>query len=105
YDEGMGWDLWNAVATVGALTIAVSILVFMLNVARTLRSGVRTPEDPWDARTLEWATTSPPPAHNFTRLPPIRSDRPVFDERMARAGAGDGHPPPPPGKETEVGAE
>ncbi|HET9442616.1 MAG TPA: hypothetical protein VFO65_04790, partial [Acidimicrobiales bacterium] len=60
-------------------------------------------DDPWGGHTLEWATTSPPPEHNFTRLPPIRSDRPVFDERMARAG----HPgaPPPPGPETGVPAE
>jgi cytochrome c oxidase subunit 1 len=100
YAEGMGWDLWNAVATAGALTIASSILVFILNVRRTLRSPVRAPEDPWDARTLEWATTSPPPEYNFARIPVARSvdsfwhDKYTEDDdgllvRVPAGGAGD----------------
>jgi cytochrome c oxidase subunit 1 len=100
YDEGMGWDLWNAVATAGALTIAASILVFIGNVRRTLRSPVRAPEDPWDARTLEWATSSPPPEYNFARIPVCRSvdsfwhDKYAEDDdgwlvRVPAGGAGD----------------
>ena len=53
------------------------------------RCGSRgtAPDDPWGANTLEWATSSPPPVHNFDSLPPIRSDRPVYDLRMARKEA------------------
>ncbi len=43
------------------------------------RASARRPDNPWDGQTLEWATTSPPPPHNFDTLPPIRSNRPVWD--------------------------
>jgi len=45
--------------------------------------GAVAPDDPWGGYSLEWATSSPPPHHNFTSLPPIRSERPVFDARVA----------------------
>jgi cytochrome c oxidase subunit 1 len=64
YPEGMGWDLMNLLATVGSFTIAVSFLVWIFNVVRS-RTNVTTDPDPWDARTLEWGTSSPPPPHNF----------------------------------------
>jgi cytochrome c oxidase subunit I len=57
--------------------------VFLVNVIVTLRRPRGAPADPWDGFTLEWATSSPPPAHNFDRLPPIRSNRPVYDARVA----------------------
>jgi cytochrome c oxidase subunit I len=58
-----------------------------VNIFLTLRKPRSAPDDPWDAYTLEWATTSPPPAHNFDSLPPIHSDRPVYDLRMAQMEA------------------
>jgi cytochrome c oxidase subunit I len=73
YPEGMGWDLWNAVSSLGALVIATSILVFIANVRRSLKSPERAPDDPWDARTLEWATSSPPAEYNFARIPVVHS--------------------------------
>jgi cytochrome c oxidase subunit 1 len=73
YPEGMGWDFWNAVSTMGALIIAASTLVFIVNVRRTLRSSEQAPEDPWDARTLEWATSSPPAEYNFAQIPVVHS--------------------------------
>jgi cytochrome c oxidase subunit 1 len=64
YAEGMGWDLMNLLATIGSFTIGVSFLIWIFNVVRS-RTNVITDNDPWDARTLEWGTSSPPPAHNF----------------------------------------
>jgi cytochrome c oxidase subunit I len=57
----------------------VAILPFLWNVWITWRHGELVGNNPWGAGTLEWATTSPPPEHNFDALPPIRSERPVWD--------------------------
>jgi cytochrome c oxidase subunit 1 len=73
YPEGMGWDLWNLIATAGAFMIALSIVVFMVNVWISLRSKQRAGADPWDARTLEWSIPSPPPAYNFAEIPIVRA--------------------------------
>jgi cytochrome c oxidase subunit 1 len=81
YSPDAGWTLLNIISTVGAFTIAISILPLMLNVVATFINGERVGDDPWEGNTLEWATTSPPPVYNFDRLPPIRSERPVFDLR------------------------
>jgi cytochrome c oxidase subunit 1 len=79
YAPNPGWTELNFTSTIGAFMIALSILPFLWNVFITLR-GPRTGEDdPWDGYTLEWATTSPPPPYNFDALPPIRSERPLFD--------------------------
>ncbi|MGH7263741.1 MAG: cytochrome c oxidase subunit I, partial [Candidatus Rokuibacteriota bacterium] len=71
YPPGLGWDVWNLVATIGAFVIGASLLVFLANVARSLRMGPRAPADPWDGRTLEWAIPSPPPAYNFATIPTV----------------------------------
>jgi len=69
----------NRISTVGAALLGVSTLPFLWNVYRTWRRGEPAGDNPWDGHTLEWATTSPPPPHNFDSLPPIRSNRPVWD--------------------------
>ncbi|MEP6469580.1 MAG: cytochrome ubiquinol oxidase subunit I, partial [Chloroflexota bacterium] len=74
-------NLYNLMSTAGAFLIAASILPFLVNVVATFINGERVGDDPWEANTLEWATTSPPPPYNFDRLPPVRSERPVFDLR------------------------
>jgi cytochrome c oxidase subunit I len=71
YPAGMGWDFWNMIATAGAILIAVSILVFIYNVAYSLRYGRVAGPDPWDARTIEWMIPSPPPPYNFAEIPMI----------------------------------
>jgi cytochrome c oxidase subunit I len=71
YPEGMGWAFWNFVETIGAFTIAVSVLVFLLNVAITRKRGEEATADPWDARTLEWSIPSPPPEYNFAEVPVV----------------------------------
>ena len=72
YPENMGWDLWNFVETIGAFTIGVSALVFMLNVAVSRKRGEIAGDDPWDARTLEWSMPSPPPEYNFAEVPIVK---------------------------------
>ncbi|MGI8683798.1 MAG: cytochrome c oxidase subunit I [Acidimicrobiales bacterium] len=98
-----GFTFLNFLSTTGAGLLAVSTLPFLWNLWVSMRRGEPSGDDPWGGHTLEWATSSPPPEHNFTSLPPIRSDRPVFDARMAAARrtvpGGDG---PPPGDESVV---
>jgi cytochrome c oxidase subunit 1 len=77
------WVGLNQLQTAGALLIALSTAPFLANVVMTVRRKDRDPEDPWEGNTLEWYTTSPPPAHNFDSLPEIHSERPLFDLRHA----------------------
>ncbi len=81
YASDAGWNDWNMAATIGGFLIGVSMLPFLWNVFISLRNGKAAGDDPWEANTLEWATSSPPPPYNFDRLPEIRSERPLFDAR------------------------
>jgi cytochrome c oxidase subunit 1 len=71
YSEGSGWALWNFVSTIGAYVLGLGVLLFVLVAARSLRTATAAPADPWDGRTLEWRTSSPPPAHDFDAIPPV----------------------------------
>ncbi|MCZ7570063.1 MAG: cytochrome c oxidase subunit I [Ardenticatenaceae bacterium] len=73
------WGGLNAISTIGAFVLGFSVLVFIWNVIVSLSFGKPAGDNPWDAWTLEWATTSPPPVHNFDQVPPIRSRRPLWD--------------------------
>jgi heme/copper-type cytochrome/quinol oxidase subunit 1 len=79
------WGPANLISTLGAYLLAGGVLLLVLNilVSLVLRRGKVAEDDPWEAYTLEWATTSPPPPHNFDSLPDIRSDRPLYDLRHA----------------------
>jgi cytochrome c oxidase subunit I len=79
YDAGRGWEIYNLVSSVGALIQALGLLCFVANLLLSLRQGERAGDDPWDAWTLEWSTTSPPPEYNFEALPEVRSRRPLWD--------------------------
>ena len=96
YPVDRGWADLNLISTIGALLLGAGMLPFLLAVARALRRPADAPPDPWGGNSLEWATSSPPPRHNFDRLPPIRSLRPVFDERMEVAARASGGPDPDP---------
>jgi len=71
----------NLVATLGTYIMTIGALLFLWNVFQAFRRKVPAGNDPWGGYTLEWYTSSPPPEHNFHSLPPIRSERPVFDWR------------------------
>jgi cytochrome c oxidase subunit 1 len=86
YAPNPGWAELNLLSTLGAFLLAVGLLPFLVAVWRALRAAPDAPPDPWGANSLEWATSSPPPEHNFVELPPIRSERPVFDAREAAVG-------------------
>jgi cytochrome c oxidase subunit I len=81
YPPGLGWEWSNQVATAGAFITALGVVVLAVNVARSLRSGEPAGDDPWDAYTLEWATTSPPPSYNFEQQPSVRGKRPLWDRK------------------------
>ncbi len=79
YPNLPGWGLLNMIATIGAVIMGISSLIFLCNIVVSLRQGEVAGDNPWDGWSLEWATTSPPPVHNFDRIPPIRSRRPLWD--------------------------
>lgn len=81
YPAEMGWDDLNLVVTGGGLMFAASFLVVAWNIARGLRRGAPAGDNPWDAGTLEWATSSPPPPYNFARIPLVTNREPLWAER------------------------
>jgi len=73
------WGDMNLISTVGSLILGLSVIVFVWNIIASLRSGIPAGNNPWNAWTLEWATTSPPPVHNFDLVPPVHGRRPLWD--------------------------
>jgi cytochrome c oxidase subunit I+III len=82
YMPGMGWSALNMTTTVGAFVLALGIILLLVNVAASLREGAVAGANPWDAATLEWSTTSPPPAYNFAVIPTVASRLPLWEERL-----------------------
>ena len=80
YDADMGWTAWNAVISAGSLVLAVSIVLLLVNIVVSLRRGEKAGDNPWDAPSLEWATSSPPHHYNFAVVPTVRSRYPLWDE-------------------------
>jgi len=98
YDNVGHLALYNAISTVGSFILGAGVVVTIINVVRSLKVGVVAGPDPWRANTLEWFTTSPPPANNFDVIPLVRSAEPMKDIRReveqrssGRAGAGRAH--------------
>ncbi|MEH6780166.1 MAG: cytochrome c oxidase subunit I [Rhodoglobus sp.] len=85
-EDGVTW--MNQVSTIGAFVLAISMIPFLYNVYVTARKAPKvTVNDPWGyGRSLEWATSCPPPRHNFTSIPRIRSESPAFDLNHPEAG-------------------
>jgi cytochrome c oxidase subunit I len=74
-----GYNTMNLVSSIGAFILGFSVVVFLVNVFVSLRNGRLAGDNPWDAWTLEWATSSPPPVENFQQVPPIHGRRPLWD--------------------------
>ena len=81
YPADIGVTFLNRLSTVGAVLLGLAVVPFLWNVVVSWRRGLPAGDDPWEGHTLEWVAASPPPEFNFTWLPPIRSERPVFDHR------------------------
>jgi cytochrome c oxidase subunit 1 len=84
YGTESGWHFWNVVSSIGAYLIAISILIFLFNVARSLRDRRHAGDNPWDAGTLEWGMPSPPPVYNFREIPVVYHRDPLWVEKYGQ---------------------
>jgi cytochrome c oxidase subunit 1 len=101
YPSTLGLGLWNLVSTIGAFTIAASVLVFIGNVVASFRRAKDAPADPWDARTLEWTLPSPPPPYNFEDVPIVHALDDFWHRKYAETEGGTLVPVPAGGSGTE----
>ncbi len=79
YEPGRGWELWNLICTIGMFVQGIATLIFLANLIWSYFAGREAGNDPWDAWTLEWSVTSPPPPYNFAVIPTVASRRPLWD--------------------------
>ncbi|CAA9892198.1 Cytochrome c oxidase subunit 1 [Candidatus Methylobacter favarea] len=87
YSGDMGWNTINMVTSIGAFLFAAGILIFMVNALISLKRGALAGNNPWDAATLEWSVSSPPPAYNFAVIPLIASRHPLWENRADEGAA------------------
>jgi len=79
YEPGRGWDTLNLIVTLGTFIQGIAVLIFVVNLIFSYFKGRLAGNDPWDAWTLEWAVSSPPPVYNFAVIPTVESRRPLWD--------------------------
>jgi cytochrome c oxidase subunit I len=79
YEPGRGWEIWNLIVTIGVFFQTAGVLLFVANLLWSLWKGEPAGNDPWDAWTLEWSTSSPPAEYDFAATPVVRSRRPLWD--------------------------
>ncbi len=88
YPDSLGLTFWNLVSTIGAFTIALAVLIFVFNAVASFRRPKEMSDDPWDARTLEWLTSSPPPEYNFAEIPVVHTLDEVWHRKYAESHGG-----------------
>ena len=110
YGADMGWTHLNQLETIGAFILGIAFLLFYVNIFKSIATGERAPADPWDGRSLEWSTPSPPPAYNFATIPQIRGRDAWWILKYGRAGSrgvaaymAGRAPSPPPSEPAPVG--
>jgi cytochrome c oxidase subunit 1 len=86
YPEGLGFEFWNRIETIGSMILGFSFLVFLFNVIRSLRKHPPAPADPWNGATLEWSIPSPPQEFNFPEVPVVHSRDPLWELKRERGG-------------------
>jgi cytochrome c oxidase subunit 1 len=84
YIPETGWGNLNLLSSAGAVIIVISVATFMVNVARSLRSGTPAGDNPWGGASLEWVTESPPPPYVFLHIPVVDSEHPLWSEANER---------------------
>ena len=82
YPDTMGWDILNLITTLGSYIFAIGFLLFLVNVVVSLKRGAAAGNNPWDAPTLEWATSSPPPPYNFVVIATVATRHPLWEDRL-----------------------
>ena len=82
YRDAMGWDVLNMITTVGSFVLALGLLLFVINVVKSLRQGQRAGDNPWGGATLEWSVSSPPPPYNFAVVPIVASRYPLWEDEL-----------------------
>ena len=82
YPAGVGWDTLNMITSIGAFIFAIGVLLTFVNVMVSLRRGRAAGANPWDAATLEWSVSSPPPPYNFAVIPTVASRHPLWESRL-----------------------
>ena len=85
YGDGMGWDWLNLITTAGSFLFGIGVLLFFYNVVVSRKRGALAGGNPWDAPTLEWVTSSPPPPYNFAVIPTVASRHPLWEDRLQGA--------------------
>jgi hypothetical protein len=87
YADGMGWDSLNMITSIGSVVLAIGVLLLIVNVVKSIRSGATAGPNPWDAPTLEWSVSSPPPPYNFEVIPTVASRHPLWEDRLDESKA------------------
>jgi cytochrome c oxidase subunit I len=82
YNDYGGWTALNLVTSIGSFVLAVGVLMFFINVVKSLKVGALAGKNPWDASTLEWSIPSPPPPYNFAVIPTVASRHPLWEDRL-----------------------
>jgi cytochrome c oxidase subunit I len=87
YNAYPGWGALNLITSAGSFIFAIGVLLTFVNVAKSLRLGAKATANPWDAPTLEWSVSSPPPPYNFAIIPMIASRHPLWESRLKESEA------------------